>query len=60
MGTFFLAEKLGKYAFEVEQEMPLDEMVGWIAYFELKNEMEEKEAKRRRSKSKASRRGRHF
>jgi hypothetical protein len=38
----YVAEQLGKYLWEVKQEMPPDEFAKWLAYFKIKNSYEKK------------------
>jgi hypothetical protein len=39
--VYGLAERLGKFAHEV-MEMPIQEMNGWVAYFQYQNSVNKK------------------
>ena len=41
---FSLAKELGMTLSTLTREMTTEELVGWAAYFELKNEREEKQS----------------
>jgi len=45
-----VAEKLGKYVHEIEQEMTIEELHGWIAWEQFKAEEEKKAADRAKRK----------
>ena len=40
---FQIAEVLGKCVYELEHEMPLDELEGWVGYFEWKRQKQKEE-----------------
>ncbi len=50
-----VAELLGKFVFEVENEMPYDEFADWLAWMRLKRELQDKENKRQESRNKRRR-----
>lgn len=49
----FIAEKLGKYKWEIEEEMDLDEFSYWLAWFSYKNEEEQKQLEKAKRKRKS-------
>jgi hypothetical protein len=40
MNVYALADRLGKYAWEVLEEMPPDEFCNWMAYFAIERKRE--------------------
>jgi len=44
---------LGKFAHEVEEELTVDDLADWIAWFKIKREEEEKAYKEAEAKAKA-------
>jgi len=44
---------LGKTVFELETQMPYNEVMEWIAYFEIKAKMQEREMKEAEAKAKS-------
>ena len=54
--TIAVAEHLHKFIWEVEQNMPYDELMMWVAWFEYKEERE-KEVKNRSERMSRSKRG---
>lgn len=59
MFCFFLAEKLGKNIDEI-LDMPSTDIYMWMAYFKVKNEIEEKQIEEARRKSRLQRPRRVF
>ena len=50
--VMILAEKLGKFAYEIEEECSFDELARWMAWFEYKEELEARERRKAAAKSK--------
>ncbi len=50
-----VAELLGKFVFEIEDEMPYDEFADWLAWLRLKREIRDKEIKWQESRNKGRR-----
>lgn len=48
--VFQLAEILGMMVCEIEENMPPDEFIYWIAYFDIKNVRMKKEAEKMKQK----------
>lgn len=49
---FQIAEVLGTPVYVLEREMPLEELEGWIGYFEWKNAMRETARNKNKNKNK--------
>jgi len=52
--VFRIAKELGKFAWEVEEEMPVSEFFEWAEYFQMEYEAEKEAA--RKAKTQARRR----
>tara|TARA_R100000329_G_scaffold31198_1_gene28819 strand:- start:25 stop:198 length:174 start_codon:yes stop_codon:yes gene_type:complete len=50
---FFLAKELGMTVKELSTKLTREELVGWIAFYELKNEEEKKAMEKAQNKSRA-------
>ncbi len=50
---FFLAKELGMTVKELSAKMTREELIGWIAFYELKNEEENKAMEKAQNKSRA-------
>tara|TARA_R100000152_G_C6634893_1_gene81321 strand:- start:106 stop:279 length:174 start_codon:yes stop_codon:yes gene_type:complete len=50
---FFLAKELGMTVKELSAKLTREELVGWIAFYELKNEEEKKAMEKAQNQSRA-------
>jgi hypothetical protein len=50
---FFLAKELGMTVKELSAKLTREELVGWIAFYEIKNEEESKAMEKAQNKSRA-------
>ena len=50
---FFLAKELGMTVKELSTKLSREELVGWIAFYELKNEEEKKAIEKAQNKPRA-------
>ena len=51
---FFLAKELGMTVKELSTKLSREELVGWIAFYELKNEEEKKAIEKAQNKPRAT------
>ena len=53
MAVHVIAEKLGKFAWEVQDQMTPRELAKWLAFYKIRREEEEKAYQDSRAKAKA-------